>query len=71
MLRYRQLHVMLSEDEMSALTALAGSLGTTTLDTVRILIRSGSSTPSFAEGTTLVLDRRTLARYVRNVRSLI
>lgn len=68
--RYRQLHVMLSEDEMSALKALASSLGTTASDTVRILIQAGSASPSAVEGTTLVLDRQTLARYIRNVRSL-
>ena len=68
--RYRQLHVMLSEDEMSALRALAGTLGTTASDTVRILIQAGSASPSAVEGATLVLDRRTLARYIRNVRAL-
>ena len=68
--RYRQLHVMLSEDEMSALRALAGTLGTTASDTVRILIQAGSASPSAVEGATLVLDRQTLARYIRNVRAL-
>ena len=32
-----QLHVMLSEEEMSSLRSLADSLGTTISDTVRLL----------------------------------
>ena len=58
---------MLSEDEMSALQALAGTLGTTALDTVSILIQAGSASPSAVEGATLVLDRQSLAHYIRNV----
>ena len=64
-----QLHVMLSPEEMSSLKALAYSLGTTVSDTVRILVQAGAK--AGAGGTTaLVLDRRTLVRYVRNVRAL-
>ena len=61
-----QLHVMLSEEEMSSLRSLADSLGTTVSDTVRLLARAGA----VAKGGALVLDRSTLAAYVRNVRSL-
>ena len=60
-----QLHVMLSEEEMSSLRSLAESLGTTVSDTVRLLARVGG-----AAAGVLVLDRRTLAAYVRNVRVL-
>ena len=64
-----QLHVMLSPEEMSSLRALAYSLGTTVSDAVRVLVQAG--TKAGADGATvLVLDRRTLASYVRNVRSL-
>lgn len=64
-----QLHVMLSPEEMSSLKALAYSLGTTVSDTVRILVQAGAK--AGADGATaLVLDRRTLVRYVRNVRAL-
>ena len=64
-----QLHVMLSPEEMSSLKALAYSLGTTVSDAVRILVQAG--TRAGASGATvLVLDRRTLVRYVRNVRAL-
>ena len=65
-----QLHVMLSADEMSSLRALADSLGTTVSDTVRILTRADVAAPAVADGDTLVLDRATLAAYVRNVRAL-
>ena len=41
--RYKQSHVMLSVDEMSALNALAETLGTTASNTVRILIKAGSA----------------------------
>ncbi len=65
-----QLHVMLSEEEMSSLRSLADSLGTTVSDTVRLLARAGAAAPGDATASVLVLDRRTLAAYVRNVRSL-
>ena len=65
-----QLHVMLSEEEMSSLRSLADSLRTTVSDTVRLLARAGAAAPSGAVAGVLVLDRRTLAAYVRNVRSL-
>ena len=65
-----QLHVMLSEEEMSSLRSLASSLGTTVSDTVRLLARAGSAAPNAVAADVLVLDRRTLAAYVRNVRSL-
>ena len=65
-----QLHVMLSEEEMSSLRSLADSLGTTVSDTVRLLARAGAASPGGAATGVLVLDRRTLAAYVRNVRSL-
>ena len=64
-----QLHVMLSPEEMSSLRSLAFSLGTTVSDAVRVLVQAG--TKAGADGATvLVLDRRTLVRYVRNVRAL-
>ena len=65
-----QLHVMLSEEEMSSLRSLADSLGTTVSDTVRLLAQAGTTAPGGAAAGVLVLDRRTLAAYVRNVRSL-
>ena len=65
-----QLHVMLSEEEMSSLRSLADSLGTTVSDTVRLLARAGAVAKGGAAGGALVLDRSTLAAYVRNVRSL-
>ncbi len=65
-----QLHVMLSEEEMSSLRLLADSLGTTVSDTVRLLAQAGAAAPGSATAGVLVLDRRTLAAYVRNVRSL-
>lgn len=65
-----QLHVMLSDEEMSSLRSLADSLGTTVSDTVRLLARAGAATPDGAVAGVIVLDRRTLAAYVRNVRSL-
>jgi hypothetical protein len=61
---------MLSEEEMSSLRSLADSLGTTVSDTVRLLARAGAASPGGAATGVLVLDRRTLAAYVRNVRSL-
>jgi hypothetical protein len=62
---------MLSEEEMSSLRSLADSLGTTVSDTVRLLARAGATAPREARPpASLVLDRRTLAAYVRNVRSL-
>ena len=64
-----QLHVMLSPEEMSSLKALAYSLGTTVSDTVRILVQAGAKAGA-GGATALVLDRRTLVRYVRNVRAL-
>ena len=64
-----QLHVMLSQEEMSSLRALAFSLGTTVSDAVRILVQAGAKAGTDG-ATVLVLDRRTLARYARNVRSL-
>lgn len=64
-----QLHVMLSPEEMSSLRSLAFSLGTTVSDAVRVLVQAG--TKAGVDGATvLVLDRRTLVRYVRNVRAL-
>ena len=68
--RPAQLHVMLSEEEMSSLRSLAVSLGTTVSDTVRLLVQAGTAAPGGAATGILVLDRRTLAAYVRNVRSL-
>lgn len=65
-----QLHVMLSEEEMSSLRSLADALGTSVSDTVRILVKAGAVTPGSGGETMLVLDRRTLAAYVRNVRAL-
>ena len=65
-----QLHVMLSEEEMSSLRSLADALGTSVSDTVRILVKAGAVTPGSGGDTMLVLDRRTLAAYVRNVRAL-
>lgn len=65
-----QLHVMLSEEEMSSLRTLAESLGTTVSDTVRLLAQAGAVAPAGAAESILVLDRRTLASFVRNVRSL-
>ena len=66
-----QLHVMLSEEEMSSLRSLADSLGTTISDTVRLLVaQAGAMEPGDTATGILVLDRRTLAAYVRNVRSL-
>ena len=55
---------------MSSLRSLADSLGTTVSDTVRLLARAGAAAPSGAVAGVLVLDRKTLAAYVRNVRSL-
>ena len=65
-----QLHVMLSEEEMSSLRSLADALGTSVSDTVRILVKAGAVAPGSGGETMLVLDRRTLAAYVRNVRAL-
>lgn len=65
-----QLHVMLSEEEMSSLRSLADALGTSVSDTVRILVRAGAVAPMSGGETVLVLDRRTLVAYVRNVRAL-
>ena len=65
-----QLHVMLSEEEMSSLRSLADSLGTTVSDTVRLLAQAGAEVPGGVTTGVLVLDRRTLAAYVRNVRAL-
>ena len=65
-----QLHVMLSEEEMSSLRSLADSLGTTVSDTVRLLARAGAVAKGGAAGGALMLDHSTLAAYVRNVRSL-
>lgn len=65
-----QLHVMLSEEEMSSLRSLADTLGTSVSDTVRILVQAGAVAPKPCGETVLVLDRRTLYAYVRNVRAL-
>ena len=65
-----QLHVMLSEEEMSSLRSLADALGTSVSDTVRILVQAGAVAPGLNRETVLVLDRRTLYAYVRNVRAL-
>lgn len=51
-----QLHVMLSEEEMSSLRSLANLLGTTVSDTVRLLARTGAAAPSGAvAGVTCIL----------------
>ena len=65
-----QLHVMLSEEEMSSLRSLADALGTSVSDPERILVKAGAVAPGSCGETMLVLDRRTLAAYVRNVRAL-
>ena len=65
-----QLHVMLSEEEMSSLRSLSDSIDMTVSDTVRLLAQAGTTAPGGAAASVLVLDRRTLAAYVRNVRSL-
>ena len=61
---------MLSEEEMSSLRSLADSLGSTVSDTVRLLAQAGAEVPGGVTTGVLVLDRRTLAAYVRNVRAL-
>lgn len=70
MSRTAQLHVMLSDDEMSSLRGFADSLGTSVSDTVRLLVQAGTASPSAVSSRSLALDRATLARYVRNVRAL-
>ena len=64
-----QLHVMLSEEEMASLRSLSDSIDMTVSDTVRILIQAGENSGPVGLAM-LVFDRKTLVRYVRNVRSL-
>ena len=64
-----QLHVMLSEEEMASLRSLSDSIDMTVSDTVRILIQAGDNSGPVGPAM-LVFDRKTLVRYVRNVRSL-
>ena len=69
MTRPVHLHVMLAPEEMASLRSLSDSIDMTVSDTVRILIQAGrNSGPVGLE--MLVFDRKTLVRYVRNVRSL-
>ena len=63
------LHVMLSEEEMASLRSLSDSIDMTVSDTVRILIQAGTNSGPVGLAM-LVFDRKTLVRYVRNVRSL-
>lgn len=68
-MRPKQLHVMLAPEELDALQALADGLGMNVSTTIRTLINAAEPT-ALANTGTLILDKRTFARYVRNVRAL-
>jgi uncharacterized protein (DUF1778 family) len=65
-----RLEIRLEPKERELAGELARRYGTTVSDLMRLLIRAAVASPSSAAQPVLVLDKRTLAQYVRNVRAL-
>ena len=65
-----RLEIRLEPKERERAGELARRYGTTVSDLMRLLIRAAVASPSSAAQPVLVLDKRTLAQYVRNVRAL-
>ena len=65
-----RLEIRLEPKERELADELARHYGTTVSDLMRLLIRAAVASPSSAAQPVLVLDKRTLAQYVRNVRAL-
>lgn len=65
-----RLEIRLEPRERELAGELARRYGTTVSDLMRLLIRAAVASPSSAAQPVLVLDKRTLAQYVRNVRAL-
>ena len=65
-----RLEIRLEPKERELADELARHYGTTVSDLMRLLIRAAAANPSFTAQPILVLDKRTLAQYVRNVRAL-
>jgi antitoxin component of RelBE/YafQ-DinJ toxin-antitoxin module len=65
-----RLEIRLEPKERELAGELARRYGTTVSDLMRLLIRAAAANPSFTAQPILVLDKRTLAQYVRNVRAL-
>lgn len=65
-----RLEIRLEPRERELAGELARRHGTTVSDLMRLLIRAAAASPSSAVQPVLVLDKRTLAQYVRNVRAL-
>lgn len=65
-----RLEIRLEPRERELAGELARRYGTTVSDLMRLLIRAAAVSPPCAARPVLVLDKRTLAQYVRNVRAL-
>ena len=65
-----RLEIRLEPRERELAGELARRYGTTVSDLMRLLIRAAAVIPSSTVQPVLVLDKRTLAQYVRNVRAL-
>ena len=65
-----RLEIRLEPRERELAGELARRYGTTVSDLMRLLIRAAAVSPSSSAQPVLVLDKRTLAQYVRNVRAL-
>ena len=65
-----RLEIRLEPKERELADELARHYGTTVSDLMRLLIRAAAANPSSTAQPILVLDKRTLAQYVRNVRAL-
>ena len=65
-----RLEIRLDPKEAELVKDLAAHYGTTVSDLMRMLIKAAAVAPGEARPSFLVLDRQTLAQYVRNVRSL-
>ncbi len=65
-----RLEIRLEPRERELAGELARRYGTTVSDLMRLLIRAAAASPSSAAQPVLVLDKRILAQYVRNVRAL-
>ena len=69
-LKTARLEIRLEPRERELAGELARRYGTTVSDLMRLLIRAAAVIPSSTVQPVLVLDKRTLAQYVRNVRAL-
>lgn len=65
-----RLEIRLDPRELELVKRLATHYGTTVSDLMRMLIKAASVSPGEGHPSFLVLNRQTLASYVRNVRAL-